>query len=281
MSSPSPFNATTEAQDVVSAFSPRITGKRILITGISPSGLGEALASSILPAKPGLLIFTARSLAKAQAVTDALNTNVPIRIVQLDLSSLSSVRKAADEVARLTESIDVLVNNAGIMSVPTRTLTAEGVELHLATNYLGGFLFSNLLLPLLTKGSQSRIVNVSSGAFYLSPIRFSDLSFAGDVMLPEEEKPNMDVAKMMGIGALLAGSSGEGYIPMMAYAQSSTAIMLFTLSLSLSEKLKVKGVKVLATAPGGELSAVSYYGNDNQLTYTFSGSDEPPTPPTR
>lgn len=82
------------------------------------------------------------------------------------------------------------------MNIPERTLSADGFEMHLATNHLGSFLFNNLIMDKLTANEGARIVNMSSNGYIFSPFRFADYNFEGNT-LPEEEKPPRRFAKPM------------------------------------------------------------------------------------
>jgi NAD(P)-dependent dehydrogenase (short-subunit alcohol dehydrogenase family) len=93
----------------------------------------------------------------------------------LDLSSLQSVRDFAQTMATLDRPIDILVNNAGIMGVPKRTLTEDGFELQIGTNYLGHFALTGLLLPLLRRAGAPRVVTISSNAARYGRIKLEDL----------------------------------------------------------------------------------------------------------
>jgi len=98
---------------------------------------------------PSLLILTARSPTKAQTMSKQLKVACPsvnVKVVELDLSSLQSIRQAAMQLDGMTERIDILINNAGVMGLSDRTLSEDGVEMQFATNYLGHFLFTNLLM---------------------------------------------------------------------------------------------------------------------------------------
>ncbi|PQE30870.1 short-chain dehydrogenase protein [Rutstroemia sp. NJR-2017a WRK4] len=207
----------------------------VLITGVSPNGLGASLAQTLAAQSPSLLILTGRSTVKVKAVEKIIKAtypNVPIRILKLDLVSFDSVRSAAAEINAYDErSIDILINNAGVMNIPERTLSADGFEMHLATNYLGSFLFTSLIMDKLTANDGARIVNMSSNGYMFSPFRFADYNFEGDP-LPEEEKPPKALC----------------YLPTIAYGQSKTAIILY--SVQLSKLLANKGVTVVCVHPG-------------------------------
>jgi NAD(P)-dependent dehydrogenase (short-subunit alcohol dehydrogenase family) len=215
-------------------------------------GLGAAFASAIASHNPSTLILTARTPAKALPVLTSLraaNPHSPItyHLIPLDLSSLASVRTAAAQIAALAPSIDVLINNAGVMALPSRTLSVDGVEMHLASNFLGHFLLTTLLAAQLRAGGGARVVNVTSAGFVLTPFRFADFNFdeGRKDELPASERVNVPVAEAMGLRGLDASC---GYVPMIAYAQANTANMLFTRWLGEVQE----GVVGVSAAPGGE-----------------------------
>ena len=143
--------------------------------------------------------------------------------------------------------IDVLFNNAGI-NVNERRLTPEGIELQFGTNHIGHFLLTNLLLPLLLHGegrrnTQPRIVNTSSEAHRISPVRFSDYNQDPGRKLEREDEPRRGLPK-----GFLRG--GGRYEPAVAYGMSKTANVLF--SVGLNERLAGLGVRSFAVMPGSK-----------------------------
>lgn len=218
----------------------------VLITGVGPNGLGATLAESLASQSPALLILSGRTLSKVEITSQDVATKYPsvkIRLLKLDLASFDSVDAAAAEVNAYPEtSIDVLINNAGVMNIPERTLSTDGVEMHLMVNYLGAFCFTNSVMgKLLSRGG--RIVNVGSNGYALSPFRFADYNFA-DKPLPESEQPPKALCKAFGI------PWGLGYLPEIAYGQSKTAMMLY--SVQLCHLLHAKGVTAVTANPGGK-----------------------------
>lgn len=199
--------------------------------------------------------MTARTPAKAESVISLLKAQNPsstttYSVVGLDLSSLSSVRAAAPKIQALAPAIDVLLLNAGVMAVPSRTLSEDGVEMHLATNFLGHFLLTTLVLPQLKAAAAgARVINITSAGFVLTPFRFADYNFDGGKALPESERANVDVAAMMGFADL---DPQSGYVPMLAYAQANVANMLF--AKRISDLYGNEGVISLSAAPGGASS---------------------------
>ncbi|HEY3003348.1 MAG TPA: oxidoreductase [Kribbellaceae bacterium] len=140
---------------------PDLSGRRALVTGAT-SGLGYETALELLRHGAEVLV-AARNPAKA-ADSAAKLTKAAGRtptIVELDLADLTSVEKAADQVAKTYDKLDLLVNNAGVMATPYRQ-TADGFELQFGTNHLGHFALTGRLLPLLLKAPSSRVVAVSS-----------------------------------------------------------------------------------------------------------------------
>ena len=177
--------------------------------------------------------------------------SVNVEVVELDLSSLQSVRQAATQLDGMTERIDILINNAGVMGLPDRTLSDHGVEIQFATNYLGHFLLTNLLMEKMISSAthgphgQTRIINITSAGHVLTPVRFSDYNYDG-APVPPEEQPDVTIAAQMGMADV---SPQSGYLPLFAYAQSNTANMLFTVRLA--ESLREKGICSFSAAPGG------------------------------
>ncbi|HEX4359320.1 MAG TPA: SDR family NAD(P)-dependent oxidoreductase [Pseudonocardia sp.] len=145
---------------------------RIVVTGAT-EGIGKEIARGLVD-RGAAVTIVARNEAKAEATVRELaagsgGAHVP-EVVLADLSDLGSVRRAADELGSRYDRIDVLVNNAGIAALRPAA-SVDGFELMMATNHLGPFLLTNLLLPVLTKSAPARIVNTASEAhrFTLRP----------------------------------------------------------------------------------------------------------------
>ncbi|KAL7926035.1 hypothetical protein ACQKWADRAFT_329059 [Trichoderma austrokoningii] len=271
------FGAETTAEGVASSFRDEITGQTIIITGVSPNGLGAATAQAITKYNPARLIFTARTISKAYAVADAIRTEhaatkAHFHVVQADLSSSESIRQAAASIQKVAPAIDIMINNAGVMAIPEREVTKHGIEAHLATNFLGHFLLTTLLSPQLkAAGPKARVVNIVSGGFYVQPFRFSDYNFDGGKDLPPEEQVDLDNAEKLGMGWVK--DAGTGYIPFLAYSQSSTALMLLTKGLS--EGYAGERITAISAAPGVVLTELqrhlpSEFRNPNMTYKTAS-----------
>ncbi len=136
-------------------------GRTFLVTGAN-SGLGRA-AVEALAARGGRVVLAARSEERTRPVLDGIRAQHPsaaVEFLQLDVADLASVRRAAAAVLDAGRPLDALVNNAGVAG--TRALSPDGFDLTYATNHIGPFLLTSLLLPALEQAPQGRIVNVSS-----------------------------------------------------------------------------------------------------------------------
>lgn len=162
-----------------------------MITGVSPKSLGETLASTVAQHSPANLILASRTLAKVEQVVRSItsSTSVKPRIVILDLASQQSTRNAAAEIQQCIKHVDVLINNAAVVSSERRE-TEDGIEQTFGVAHVGHFLLTTLLTPLLLAApSGARVVNVSSLGYRVSPFRFHDFNFTGKQIPPEEEPP--------------------------------------------------------------------------------------------
>src|SRR5438067_7868616 len=142
----------------------RMTERRTFFVTGANSGIGRALVEA-LAARGDRVVLATRSEERTRPVLSALQSRFPaarVQWVSLDLSDLGSVRRAAQAFLASGQPIDVLVNNAGIAG--TRALTEDGFDLTSATNHIGPFLLTSLLLPRVRESPQGRVVNVASGA---------------------------------------------------------------------------------------------------------------------
>lgn len=133
------------------------------VTGAN-SGIGRALVEA-LAARGAAVVLATRSEERTRPVLNDLKSRYPdaqLQWLHLDVSDLGSVRRAAGAFLATKQPVDVLVNNAGIAG--TRRLSADGFDITYATNHIGPFLLTNLLLPRLRESPQGRVVNVASGA---------------------------------------------------------------------------------------------------------------------
>ena len=176
----SPYNAETTAEEVASDCQTQISNKTILVTGATPGGLGAEFAIIIAKFRPACLILATRNLSKAEETARqiaAAEPSVQTKCIELDLGSIKQVKVAAEEINSFDESIDVIVNNAGVMASPY-SKTVDGIESQFGINFVGHFLLTNLLLPkMLERGVPIRVVNVSSSGYRFGPVRFEDWNF--------------------------------------------------------------------------------------------------------
>jgi len=152
-----------------------LNGKRVIITG-GASGIGLE-AAKVLSAKGAEVIIAVRNIEKGEravARVKAVNPLAFISLMRLDLGDLASVREFAQEFTQKYQSLDLLINNAGVM-IPPYQKTKDGFELQFGTNHLAHFALTGLLLPLLTSTPGSRVVTVSSIASRGAKIYFDNL----------------------------------------------------------------------------------------------------------
>src|SRR5215467_3758964 len=142
-----------------------LAGRTFLVTGAN-AGIGYATAAE-LARRGGRVYLGARSTAKGEQAVTAIKATTgsdQVRLLNLDLSDLACVRRAAQTVLDSGEPLHVLINNAGVGGVRGRT--ADGFEIHFGVNHLGHFALTQALLPLLTESAPARIVNVASDSHY-------------------------------------------------------------------------------------------------------------------
>lgn len=157
---------------------PDQTGRRIIVTG-SNSGTGKEAAKRLAGAGAHV-IMAVRNLDKGATAREEILRDVPnasLELRRLDLAELASVHRFADELIADGQPLDVLVNNAGVMTPPRRHTTADGFELQFGSNFLGPFALTNRLLPVLLSSPAPRVVTMSSGAASFGRIHFEDLQF--------------------------------------------------------------------------------------------------------
>lgn len=166
------FDATSTTDEVLAGVD--LAGTTAVVTGAT-GGIGIETARA-LGSAGARVIVTGRSAGKCEAALSALAAEVPeatFDSVELELSSLESVRAAAAQIESRFDRLDLLVNNAGIMAVPFGR-TADGHELQFGTNHLGHFLFTSLLTPLLLASVPARVVVLSSGGHVSSGVDLDD-----------------------------------------------------------------------------------------------------------
>jgi NAD(P)-dependent dehydrogenase (short-subunit alcohol dehydrogenase family) len=191
-----------------------------IVTG-SSGGLGAETARA-LAERGARVTLTARDVAKGEGAAEKIRKstgNPRVDVIPLELMSLDSVRAFAKEFSARHKTLNVLINNAGVMACPLAR-TADGWESQFATNHLGHFLLTGLLTPLLVASAPSRVISVSSRGHRFSPVVFDDIHF--------QRRP---------------------YDKWSAYGQSKTANVLF--AVELDRRLAARGVRANALHPGG------------------------------
>jgi NAD(P)-dependent dehydrogenase (short-subunit alcohol dehydrogenase family) len=198
---------------------PDLTGKRALVTGVT-SGIGEKTVIEL--ARHGAeVILGARNPAKLEASIRTIEEAVPSAVLHplsVDVSDLASIRRA---VSQVDGPLDLLINNAGVMATP-HALTADGLQLQMATNHFGPFALTGLLLPQLAASGDGRVVAVGSQA--------SRVARAAPLEDPREE-------------------SGH-YGRFAGYAKSKLADLMFVFALDRRARAQGVPVKGLAAHPG-------------------------------
>jgi len=154
---------------------PSQIGRTAVVTGAT-GGLGYETALAL--AKAGAeVILTGRDDRKGQSAIEKIGREVvgaKVAYEHLDLASLALIAKFAERM-HLQTSLDILINNAGVMALPRRQFTADGFEMQFGTNHLGHFALTARLLPLLRRASAPRVVSLSSLAHRTGRIDFNDL----------------------------------------------------------------------------------------------------------
>jgi NAD(P)-dependent dehydrogenase (short-subunit alcohol dehydrogenase family) len=167
------------AQKWTTAEIPALNGKTALITGAN-SGIGYR-ASEELARHGAHVLLGCRNAAKGADALARLRAEVPgasAEVALLDVSSVADVKRFAGEFLVGHRTLDLLINNAGVMALPTRELTPEGFERQFATNHLGHFALTGLLMPALLAAPAPRVVTVASLAHRAGKIHFDDLQMA-------------------------------------------------------------------------------------------------------
>jgi NAD(P)-dependent dehydrogenase (short-subunit alcohol dehydrogenase family) len=152
-------------------------GRVAVVTGAN-SGIGFETAKA-LAARGATVMLACRDVQRAVAAGKRISSDVPgadVQPVRLDLASLASVRKAAEEILDGTDRLDLLINNAGIVW-PPHDLTADGFETHIGVNHLGHFALTGHLLERMRRTPGSRVVSVSSLAHRRGAVDVDDLHF--------------------------------------------------------------------------------------------------------
>src|SRR5215831_16931858 len=213
---------------------PDQSGKTAVVTGAG-SGLGLEIAG-VLAARGATVVLACRDVGRAERAAGLIRAGAGragVRVVRLDLASLASVREAADEIRSSCPRLDLLINNAGVMRPPYQR-SADGFELTFATNHLGHFALTGLVLDRLMETAGSWVVTISSVGHWDGVMRFDDLQFE------------------------------RGYRADDAYAQSKLANLLFTYELA--ARLQAAGQPTIALAAHPGVAQTALFRWDPRLT---------------
>lgn len=206
---------------------PNLAGKLAVVSGAT-GGLGYETALGLAGAG-ATVILTGRNAQKgadALARIHAVHPGADIRYENLDLASLASVAEFAEKFLTAGLPLDILINNAGVMALPERELTADGFERQFQTNYLGHFALTQRLLPALRKADAPRVVPLSSIAARSGAIDFGNLQ------------------------------SERRYNPMVTYSQTKLACLMFAFELQRRSDANGWGLKSIAAHPGVSASSL-------------------------
>lgn len=210
---------------------PPQTGRIAVVTGAT-SGIGYEAALALAGAGARVVLASRNDIKGAEMLARirAAHPGAEVSFEPLDLASLKSVADCAERLSRMLPRLDLLINNAGVMAIPARHVTADGFEMQLGANYLGHFALTLRLLPLIRAGQSPRIVTLSSLAHRSGRIHFDDLQFE------------------------------RRYSPWTAYCQSKLATLLF--SMELERKARVENWPLMSTAahPGFAMTGLQSAG---------------------
>jgi NAD(P)-dependent dehydrogenase (short-subunit alcohol dehydrogenase family) len=200
---------------------PPQTGKQVVVTGAT-GGLGYEIALG-LARRCADVVLAGRNEPRGRDAAAKIRTLAPkalVRFEKLDLADLASVAAFARRIGAVGRPLDLLVNNAGVMALPTRRVTEDGFEMQLGTNYLGHFALTGLLLPLLRACRNPRVVQVSSLAHRFGQISFDNLH------------------------------GEQHYHPWAAYSQSKLATLMFARELQRRSNTRGWRLQSFAVHPG-------------------------------
>jgi NAD(P)-dependent dehydrogenase (short-subunit alcohol dehydrogenase family) len=220
---------------------PPQTGKTAIVTGAN-SGLG--FETSLALARAGAtVVMASRSESKGHAAVEQVKakySGAKVVFMGLDLASLASVRDFAAQINETLGSLEMLINNAGVMALPKRQVTQDGFEMQIGVNYLGHFALTALLLPLLRQTKKPRVVQLSSIAHKNGAINLDDLN------------------------------SERSYKPWPVYSQSKLAMLMFALELQRRSDREGWGLLSTAAHPGFARTALIENGPGAGLMATAS-----------
>ncbi len=220
------MHGLNESQHRTAAIPPE-TGKLAVVTA-STSGIGFKIALALAQAGADVIV-TGRNSADGHEALAKIRPVAPqalVRFEKLDLESLASVTDFASRLRNAGRPLDLLINNACTLALLSRAVTADGFELHLATNFLCHFALTARLLPLLRESKQPRVVQLTSTGRHHGEIRLDDLQLE------------------------------RGYTPLKAYSQSKLAMLIFAMELQRQSDANRWGLAGNSAQPIGARAAL-------------------------
>lgn len=199
---------------------PPQNGRTVVVTGTGGLGFEDAVALARAGANVIIAGRNPKKGAEAVARIRQSVSNAHVDFIALDLANLDSMAAFGESLRTRLDRVDVLINNAAVMTPPSRQVTADGFELQFGTNHLGHFALTAQLMPLLLKGHQPRVISLSSVAARGGAIDFDDLQ------------------------------AQRSYKPMLAYSQSKLACLMFALELQRRSDAACWGIESIAAHPG-------------------------------
>ncbi len=199
---------------------PSQAGRSAIVTGTGGLGYEDALA---LARAGSDVIIAGRSADKGKEAVAKVQAEAPgssIHFEQVDLGNLKSIEAFGERLQGQRDSLDLLINNAGVMTPPDRRTTSDGFELQFGTNYLGHYALTAQLMPLLRKGKNARVISLGSVAARNGQIDFDNLN------------------------------AEKSYQPMPIYSQSKLACVMFGLELQRRSEANGWGITSIAAHPG-------------------------------
>lgn len=241
------FGSATTGADVMALHGDQVRGKDVVVTGAT-SGLGKQVAVTLCE-HGAHVVLAVKERDQGERTKEWIVERVPdahVQAIECDLRSRESIERFADALRTKQGKLDVLVNNAAVCMCPFRT-NEDGVEVQFATNHLGHFHLTNLLLPLLENGAEqsgckSRVVNVTCSSHYFH----------------YGENPRFQIHAGIRFKYIGTPFDKMGHTPLYAYGQSKVANILHAVELDRRLQAQGKSVVAVSVNPGFVLSTGIY-----------------------
>lgn len=191
---------------------PDQTGRLAIVTGAN-GGIGFQIAEALAGAGAEVIV-AARNANKGDVAVARIKNTYPrstVRFALLDLASLASVNQFVKAIEREYRCVDILINNAGVMALPKRGVTADGFEMQLGVNYLSHFALTVGLLPMLKQSAWSRVVTLSSVVHKAGDLDFTDLQWQRRRYSPTGAYHDSKLANLMFAFELQRRSNAAGW----------------------------------------------------------------------